>query len=218
MSRSKLRGRDVVFLLNKYRERRATMRFNEIVSADDQLALWRLISDNVWSAVLAQAKEQERLKAQAAATPKPKRIKPKKIVPKKPPAPKPKPPAPKPPPPKSPGPQQARVVTPNRPPPLPSSQPVLRPTHSKQLQPGRCLWIAATSDGVKPGQLATINRRKTRKRGVLAPNMAVFKIFGHGDDRHSKNGFCIPTGKVCWLYWVFIKSGILQRVKQALHG
>jgi hypothetical protein len=71
------------------------MRFNEIANADDQLALWRLISDNVWSAVMAQAKEQARLKAQAAVNPKPKRIKPKKIVPKKPPAPKPKPPAPK---------------------------------------------------------------------------------------------------------------------------
>ena len=107
MSRSKLTAGDAVVLLNKYRERRATMRFNEIASADDQLALWRLISDNVWSAVLAQAKEQARLKAQAAATPKPKRIQPKKIVPKKPPAPKPKPPAPRPPPPKSPVPQQA---------------------------------------------------------------------------------------------------------------
>ena len=102
------------------------MRFMEIANAEDQLALWRLISDNVWSSVMAQAKEQERLKAQAAATPKPKRVKPKKIVPKK-------PPAPKPPPPKSPVPQQARVVTPNRPPPLPSSQPVLRPTHSSSF-------------------------------------------------------------------------------------
>ena len=109
------------------------MRFNEIASADDQLALWRLISDNVWSAVLAQAKEQARLKAQAAATPKPKRIKPKKIVPKKPPAPKPKPPSPKPHPPKSSVPQQARAVTPSRPPPLPSLQPVLRPTHASSF-------------------------------------------------------------------------------------
>ena len=50
------------------------MRFNEIASADDQLALWRLISDNVWSAVLAQSKEQARLKAQAAATPKPSQL------------------------------------------------------------------------------------------------------------------------------------------------
>ena len=44
------------------------MRFNEIANADDQLALWRLISDNVWSTVMAQAKQQERIKAQAAAT------------------------------------------------------------------------------------------------------------------------------------------------------
>ena len=146
MSRSKLRGRDVFFLLNKYRERRATMRFNEIANADDQLALWRLISDNVWSAVMAQAK----LKAQAADTPKPKRIKPKKIVPKKPPAPKPKPPAPKPPPPKSPVPQQARVVTPSRPPPLPSSQPVLRPTHSSSFSQADAYGLQHQTMG--PGQ------------------------------------------------------------------
>jgi hypothetical protein len=109
------------------------MRFTEIANAEDQLALWRLISDNVWSSVMAQAKEQERLKSQAVAKPKPKKIKPKKIIPKKPPAPKPKLPAPKPPPPKSSVPQQARTVTPNRLPPLPSSQPVLRPTHSSSF-------------------------------------------------------------------------------------
>ncbi len=109
------------------------MRFTEIANAEDQLALWRLISDNVWSSVMAQAKEQERLKAQAAATPKPKRVKTKKIVPKKPPAPKPKPPTPKPPQAKSPVPPQPRSVTPSRPSPLPSSQPVLRPTHSSSF-------------------------------------------------------------------------------------
>ncbi len=113
------------------------MRFNEIANAQDQLDLWRLISDNVWAAVMAQAKEEARLKAQAAATPRYKKIKPKKAMPKKPPVPKPKPPTPKPkpptpkpPPPKSPVPQQPRTVTPTRPQPLPSAQPVLRPTHS----------------------------------------------------------------------------------------
>jgi len=109
------------------------MRFTEIANPEDQLALWRLISDNVWSAVMAQAKQAATQKAQAAATAKHKRIKPRKIIPKKPLAPKPKPPAPKPPPPKSPVPQQARVVTPNRPPPLPTSQPVLRPTHASSF-------------------------------------------------------------------------------------
>ena len=54
------------------------MRFNEIANAQDQLELWRLISDNVWAAVMAQAKEEARLKAQAAATPRYKKIKPKK--------------------------------------------------------------------------------------------------------------------------------------------
>lgn len=116
------------------------MRFNEIANAQDQLDLWRLISDNVWAAVMAQAKEDARLKAQAAATPKYKKIRPKKAVPKKPPAtkpkpptPKPKPPTPKPPPAKSPVPQQPRTLTPTRPQPLPSSQPVLRPTHSSSF-------------------------------------------------------------------------------------
>ena len=54
------------------------MRFTEIADPEDQLALWRLISDNVWSAVAAQARELARQKAQAAATSKIKKIKPKK--------------------------------------------------------------------------------------------------------------------------------------------
>ena len=102
------------------------MRFMEIANAEDQVALWRLISDNVWSAVMAQAK-------QAAATPKLKKFKPKKAIPKPPPTPKPKPPAPKPPPAKSPVPPQPRSAAPSRPSPLPSSQPVLRPTHSSSF-------------------------------------------------------------------------------------
>ncbi len=126
------------------------MRFTEIANAEDQLALWRLISDNVWSSVMAQAKEQERLKAQAAAKPKPKKIKPKKTVPKLPPAPKIKPQVPKPPPPQSPVPQQARTVTPSRPPPLPSSQPVLRPTHSSSFSQADLHGIQQQVQG--PGQ------------------------------------------------------------------
>jgi hypothetical protein len=127
------------------------MRFTEIANAEDQLALWRLISDNVWSSVMAQAKEQERLKAQAAAKPKPKKIKPKKAVPKPPLAPKTKPQAPKPPPPQSPVPQQARVVTPNRPPPLPSSQTVLRPTHSSSFSQADVYGLQQQTIGPRHG-------------------------------------------------------------------
>ena len=74
------------------------MRFTEIADPEDQLALWRLISDNVWSAVAAQARELARQKAQAVATPKIKKIKPKKAPPKPAQPPKPQPPAAKPPP------------------------------------------------------------------------------------------------------------------------
>jgi hypothetical protein len=102
------------------------MRFMEIANPEDQLALWRLISDNVWSAVMTQAKQAAAEKAQAAATPKPKKFKPKKPIPKA-------PPAPKPPPAKSPLPPQPRSVAPSRLSPLPSSQPVLRPTHSSSF-------------------------------------------------------------------------------------
>jgi hypothetical protein len=109
------------------------MRFTEIANPEDQLALWRLISDNVWSSVLAQARQAAAQKAQVAAKPKPKKFKPKKALPKTPPPPKPKAPAPKPPPSKSAVPQQARMVAPSRPQPLPSAQPVFRPTHSSSF-------------------------------------------------------------------------------------
>jgi hypothetical protein len=38
-------------------------------------------------------------------------------------------------------PQQARAVTPSRPPPLPSSQPVLRPTHSSSFSQADLLGL-----------------------------------------------------------------------------
>jgi hypothetical protein len=109
------------------------MRFMEIANPEDQLALWRLISDNVWSAVMAQAKQAAAQKAQAQVTPKPKKLKLKRAIPKAPPTPKPKLPTPKRPPAKSPLPPHNRSVTPSRPSPLPSSQPVLRPTQSSSF-------------------------------------------------------------------------------------
>lgn len=52
------------------------MRINEIASAEEQLALWKLISDNIWTAISQQA-EAERVQsaARAAQT----KLKPKKI-------------------------------------------------------------------------------------------------------------------------------------------
>ena len=43
------------------------MRLNEIASAEEQLALWKLISDNIWTAVSQQAEAERRQRAEKAA-------------------------------------------------------------------------------------------------------------------------------------------------------
>jgi hypothetical protein len=49
------------------------MRLVEFTSAADQLALWKLISDNVWSSINAQAKQQAQVAAQQKRIVKPKK-------------------------------------------------------------------------------------------------------------------------------------------------
>jgi hypothetical protein len=43
------------------------MRINEIASAEEQLALWKLISDNTWTAISQQAEAEKRQRAEIAA-------------------------------------------------------------------------------------------------------------------------------------------------------
>ena len=43
------------------------MRINEFASAEEQLALWKLISDNIWTAVSQQAEAERRQRAEKAA-------------------------------------------------------------------------------------------------------------------------------------------------------
>jgi hypothetical protein len=120
------------------------MRIFEIASAEDQLALWKLISDNVWTTISQQARTEAQQKAAAAAK---MRIKPKKAKKPKKPVRVPVPPKPKPPN-KSAVPtkpqaanQAARAqprssALPTRQPPLPSSQPVLPPVRSSSFSQG----------------------------------------------------------------------------------
>lgn len=49
------------------------MRFDEIANAEEQLALWKLVSDGIWSAISQQAKQQAQQKAAKAKLPKPKK-------------------------------------------------------------------------------------------------------------------------------------------------
>lgn len=43
------------------------MKIAEVASAEDQLALWRVISDNTWRAIATQAEQERRAKAERAA-------------------------------------------------------------------------------------------------------------------------------------------------------
>ena len=43
------------------------MRIDEIASAEEQLALWKLISDNIWTAISQQAEAERRQRAEIAA-------------------------------------------------------------------------------------------------------------------------------------------------------
>ena len=120
------------------------MRIFEIASAEEQLALWKLISDNVWSTISQQARTEAQQRAAAAAK---SRLKPKKAKSPKKPARVPVPPKPKP--------QNKSVIparqqtasqpartqirsspSPTRQAPLPSSQPVLPPVRNSTFSQG----------------------------------------------------------------------------------
>ena len=122
------------------------MRIVEIASAEEQLALWKLISDNVWTTISQQARTEAQQKAAAAAK---SRLKPKKAKKLKTPPRAPAPPKPKPQPQnKSAVPTRSQNATqpargqirsapmPSRQPPLPSSQPVLPATRSSTFSQG----------------------------------------------------------------------------------
>jgi hypothetical protein len=51
------------------------MKINEITNATEVLNLWKLISDNTWSAIQQQAEQEARAKAEKAAAAKSKRSK-----------------------------------------------------------------------------------------------------------------------------------------------
>ena len=135
------------------------MRIVELASAEEQLALWKLISDSIWTTigqqVRAEAQQKANATAQAALKPKkpkkPKKL-PKPILPAKP-----KPPSPKTnnhPKPQSPVPQRAVSrpgPLPSRHVPLPSSQPVLPPVRSTAFSQADLHKIQSTMPGQAPG-------------------------------------------------------------------
>lgn len=49
------------------------MRIDEFAGAEEQLALWKIVSDNVWQAIATQAEQERRARAEKAARSKSKR-------------------------------------------------------------------------------------------------------------------------------------------------
>jgi hypothetical protein len=150
------------------------MRLDEFANAEDQMALWKLINDNVWQAIETQrqqhAKQAQAKAAKAKLKPRKGRkgASPKISIPSvglKPPPPK-KPMAPS-------NPQQVKT------------QPPQKVTQTQQL--------ATRQQGVQPSPTslptAPVNASLAPKDGVFAQDIAQKNSEVHGDDRHSKNGY-----------------------------
>ena len=152
------------------------MRLDEFANAEDQMALWKLINDNVWQAIETQRQQQAR-EAQAKAAKaklKPRKgrkgASPKISIPSV---------GPKPPPPKKPvasaNPQQAKPQ---------NLQPSAQGQQMAQRQP-----LAQPHTAAAP--IAPTNASTTPKDGVFAQKLVQKNSQPHGDDRHSKNGYSV---------------------------
>jgi hypothetical protein len=153
------------------------MRLDEFANAEDQMALWKLINDNVWQAIETQrqqqAKEAQAKAAKAKLKPRKGRMgaSPKISIPSV---------GPKPPPPKKPmappSPQQVKAHPPQM------------VTQAQQL--------AMRQQGVHPHPTALttapVNASLAPKDGVFAPEIAQKNSELRGDDRHSKNAYPVP--------------------------
>ena len=154
------------------------MRIVEIANAEEQLALWRLVNDNVWQAIETQRQQQAQAAQAKAAQAK---LKPRKgrkggrgklSIPMPPPPLSPKaPPAKKPE--ALPNPQQAKPQ---------NLQPPAQGQHFAQRQ-----QLAQPQTAAAP--IAPANASAAPKDGVLAQKLVQKNSEVHGDDRHSKNGF-----------------------------
>jgi len=132
------------------------MRINEIASAEDQMALWRLVSDSVWQAIENQRQQQAQAEQAKAAKAKlkprgSKKGKGRSAAPM---------PSPKPPPPKKSPPPENSSTKPN-PPPAANSQAQNLAQRQQALAPRMPVTTATAS-----------NASIAPKSGVFAPNTA----------------------------------------------
>ena len=158
------------------------MRIVEIANDEEQMALWRLVNDNVWQAIDAQRQQQAQAAQAKAAQAK---LKPRKgrkggggklSIPMPPPPPSPKTPQAKKP-----------EASANSQQPKPQNlQPPAQGQQIAQRQP-----LAQPQTAAVP--IAPANASTAPKDGVLAQKLVQKNSFPNGDDRHSKNGYPINS-------------------------
>ena len=156
------------------------MRIDEFASAEEQMALWKLVNANVWQAIETQRQQQAQAAQAKAAQAK---LKPRKgrkggrgklSIPMPPSPPSPKAPQAKKPE-ASPNPQQAKPQ---------NLQPPAQGQQFTQHQP-----LAQPQTAAAP--VAPANASTTPKDGVFAQKLVQKNSQPHGDDRHSKNGYTV---------------------------
>ena len=158
------------------------MRIDEIASAEEQMALWRLINDNVWQAIETQRQQQAQAAQAKAAKAKLKTRKGRKgsrgklSLPMPPPPPSPKvPPVKKPE--ALPNPQQAKP------------QNLQYPAQGQQIAQRQQLALPQTA----AASMTPANAPRASKDGVIAQKLLQKNSLPNGDDRHSKNGYPINS-------------------------
>jgi len=162
------------------------MRIVEIANAEEQMALWKLVNDNVWQAIDAQRQQQAQAAQAKAAQAK---LKPRKgrkgargkiSISMPPPPPSPKTPQAKKPE-ASANPDQAKPQ---------NLQPPAKGHEIAQRQP-----LAQPHTTAAP--ITPANASTAPQDGVLAQKLVQKNSEVHGDDRHSKNGYPVnPMHKV----------------------
>jgi hypothetical protein len=159
------------------------VRINEIASAEEQIELWKLVSNSVWQSLQQQQKVQQQRDAAAAAArksaPKAKRgVRGARPIPSLPKVPTPKPP--------SPTPNKNSVPTAN-----PTANPAA-PIANKPVAPAALPTASVQPNAQQLAAQALPNSQLSVKTTGIAPKYVQKKTFDDTDDRHSKNTFSPP--------------------------
>ncbi len=151
------------------------MRINEIASAEEQIELWRLVSNSVWQSLQQQEREEQQRKAAATAArknaPKGKRGR-RSAIPSQPKVPAPKPPTP----PKQPTRNKMAVTA-------------RQPNAVLSAVPKPFVAASAQSNAQQLPPSLPADSLYNTDTAVFQPNYIQKKSDGDTDDRHNKNTF-----------------------------